>query len=333
MSSEETTLPVWLENSEHVKDISWLHKEQIIMLIQFATAWRTPDKIAKALGLSGENYLRFLNELNDSNSSLRAIVDFARLKNAGEINANAALRAKESSSGLKAYNELIDKEKINELKEAIVPSIDTEERVVYKNAVHDELSMFTELQDFFLNATETDNIPEKLKEYWQKLNIVHDILSSFQFRSRGRKYCMRIIQKKLGCKERYAYRLINESIQFFNIQESKTSWYNRLLEDLDKIKSICWSTNNFQVFIDAIQTQTKILHDMKDHQDIPPEVYKERVIITSHNPEEFGISSVDRKELMKMIKNWKITKEEKLKLKQEISIEEDNEDNTEKDIS
>lgn len=322
MSSEKPTSFQWLQSTGKLNDISLLSPFELEMLInQYCIAWESHYKIATALGLEKERLNAFLKEMGNPSSPIRIAVDLAKLKYHGEMRAGAAKRAKESVMGLKAYNELITKEKTDQLRDVIFPEIIPESKNLFRGDAKNELSLFGELQDFFLNAKPSDDVPVVLQEYWTKLNIVDDLLRSFEYRARGRKYIMNIIRQKLSCSEQYAYRIINEATQFFNINENKNTLLNRLFEDLEKIKAIAIASQKDDTFIAAVQQQKEIVKLMTDSTDIPPELYEGRVIITSHDPKEFGIAPVDRGELSAMIKKWKLDKNLEQKLLKEIDYE------------
>jgi len=319
MSSEKPTLPQWLVEA-NVRDNIFLTDDQILKLIRFSVIWFTPAKLSKCIGLDSDNHKRFIKEFNDNDSIIRKIVDFARLKNESEINANAAARAKESATGLKMFRDIQLNNEIEEMKQCMIPVINTADKDIMEvKDVRKEISYFQELQDWIMNGNDADKIPDVLKNYWSKLNFIYDLISSFEFRAKGRNYIAKLIMNKYGCSDKRAYLLINEAIQFFNFNQPKDQWYNRLLEDLEKIKAIAWKQNDKAAFIDAVKEQTKINALRKDTQDIPPEIFEARVLITSHNPEDFGIPKVPRKEIVRKIKSWKLKKEDELRLLQEIN--------------
>lgn len=320
MSSEEITLPQWLIEAD-VREQIWLSDEQIAALIRFSVIWYTPGQLSKCLGLDSENSKQFIKEFNDNDSVLRKIIDFARLKNESEIQANAADRAKESATGFKMFKDIQLNNEVEELKQALIPVInDTDKDIMTIKDVKKEISYFQDLQDYIMNGKDTESIPNVLKEYWSKLNFIYDLISSFEFRAKGRNYIAKLIMNKYNCSDKRAYLLINEAIQFFNFNQPKDQWYNRLLEDLEKIKAIAWKQNDKTAFIDAIKEQTKINALRKDNSDIPPEIFEGRVIITSHNPSDFGIEPVNRNDMIEKIKKWKLKKEDEQRLLKEINL-------------
>jgi hypothetical protein len=185
-----------------------------------------------------------------------------------------------------------------------------------------------------MNASPSEIIPVVLQEYWNKLNIVNDLLASFEFRAKGRKYIMNIIRHKFGCSEQYAYRIINETISFFNINEEKSSVIRRLIDDLEKIKAVAWHQGDSPSFINALKEQVRLAEMIKDSSELPPEIYEGRLIITSHNPEEFGIKPADRNALKARIKRWKLSSDEKQKLLNEIDVYDNEQENiSQEDLS
>jgi len=317
MSSEERTLPTWLENSPVLNEI-WLDSSLIPHFVNHCYAFSSPVKIAKALGLRGDEYNHFLSDFNNLESHIRSIYDFVKLELAGQLNINAINRAKESSTGLAMFNKIEQEKKINELKAELMPSLETKDDIFLRGKINDELSYYSQLQEFIFNGKPMDAIPATLQAYWSKLNIVHDIISSFEFRAKGRKYATSIICKKFGCSEQYAYRIVHEATQFFCINEDKSQWYKRLLDDLEKIKALAWQSNDFKVFVEAVKEQRNLLDQMKDNDDIPPEVFEARTIITSHDPTLFNIKPVSRKELKARVMKYKLSKEEKKMILKDI---------------
>lgn len=330
MSSENQTSNQCPENKENplisflaehglLNDI-WLNKDELDALIVFAPIWHSPDKIAKCVGVSGERYSLFIKEMHDPLSPIRQIVDFVRLKESAEIKANAILRAKESAAGERAFKLIEDEEKIKSVRANLLPDLDGPVPDLLRGDARKELAYFSDLQNFFENGNADQPIPDYLLPYWNKLNITIDLLNSFKYRAKGRKYIMKVLRKKFDCSEQYAYKIINDAAYFFNINEDKNILFRRLYEDLEKIKVIAWEKNDDKTFVDAVKQQKDIVIAMRDSSDIPQELYEGRVIITSHNPEDFGIAPVDREALAAKIKKYKISKLEKQKLLNEINI-------------
>lgn len=319
MNSDIETLYQCLQE-DNALEKCWLSPDETKALIKFCTIWDTPYKIAISVGLSKDKLNKFLKEYNDNFSTIRNIVDLARLKQSAEIRANAAIRAKESVSGEKAFRELMESDKVADLRKALVPVLEDPE--VPHNIPQDffnERTHFAELQAFFENGTLEDNIPDRLIQYWNKLNLTVDMLKSFQARAQGTRYIIKVLMKKLGCSESYAYRIMREAQYFFNVQEDKSLIYSRLLEDLEKVKCIAWEKGDDKTFTEAIKVQHDIAKSMRDNKDIPQEVFEGRVIITSHDPQEFGIEPVSRTELAGKIKKFKISSQEKQRLLNEIN--------------
>lgn len=296
-----------------------LSEKQEKQLADFAPIYYDPRKLAKLIGIPADAFALFEAEYNNAESHIGSIVSLARLKEEAEINLNASKSAKTSTTSLSQYNKLIKDRKREELKKKVIPGYNPEKPKRGKMKYHSEY--FEMLQDYVLKGNSIDVMPMHLRDHWERLKIVRDISNNLEIRAMGTQYMINMICASAECSESVAYALQREAATFFNISEPKNLWYERLLRDLDMIKMMALSDDDYDAFLKAVQIQHGINKDKKDITDVPAEFYEGRyVLISSHTPEDFGIESVDREKLLAKIESWNLTKEEKERVKKDAGL-------------
>jgi len=304
-----------------------LSNEQWTELEQFAPIWYSPKKLGQTLGLHDDELKIFIFDCANPDSEIYKAILTARLKSEAEIKVSLTSSAKSSSGVAKDLRKIMHDEQMDNAREEIFPGM--AEFLQMRRSLKDSYSYnsahYEAHRNWILSGKPLETASEQLLEYWKRLKIVLDISNDFRARARGNEYRINLVRQSVGCSESHAYVLIREAANFFTISEPKTTWYNRLLANLDKLFYLAIADGNLELATTLIGRQESIVSKLQDSTDLPPELYEGRTIITSHKPEDFGLEPIDRDKLQTMIHRWKLDKEQKEKLLRDAGIKENEE--------
>lgn len=318
------------ENNGYLQRLTLsLSEDQIEHLKQFSIVIYSHKRLGEALGLMGNELNQFITLCTTPESEIYNIIKKAKLQTEAAINYELSQSAKVSSSAYKDYIKALDREKAEAIKEELFPGYAEFKKAPksIRDSWEYRSSYYDQLEQWIMSGKSTDILPPQLKEYWQRLKIVRDISNDFQARAKGNEYIINLIRETVGCSESHAYVLLREASTFFNISEPKSVWHHRLLLDLDRVKTIAFASNKYDEVLKAIELQSKILKEIKDEKEFPAELFEGKTLITSHNPEDFGLKPIDRDALFDRIKKWKLTAEERKRIIIDAGIDDKDEDN------
>lgn len=315
MNSEETGSRTYTDGN--------YNDEQLAYLEQLASIGFSPRKIAITFGVPTRLMQSFINEIEKEGSTLNAIYLRGQYKTEAEAKLNIANSSKSSIAAFQEMKKSQIESDIDELKRSLEPGyeLDTTPTLAIQAQYNDSLDYYHALKEL-VNTGNCDKLPAHLQEYWQRLSVAHDLISNFQNRAKGRRFVIRQLKLKYSdLSERQCYRIINESISFFNVDIDRNHWKNILCESLDKAIAVAWKMNRMDWIIKAIHEQALIqgLH-LEEKEAIPEELLEKKVIVISSNAKEFGYEPVARKDLLEQIKKYDISRRDKQRLAKDAGI-------------
>jgi len=299
-------------------------EEQLAHVEQLAGIGFLPRKIGITLGIPSRLIKRFIQEIQTEGTAL----NFRYLKGQYLTEANARKNLTESSKGsftaFKEMRELQKETEVDELKRTLEVgySHGEEPQLALKAQYKDSLDNYLALKEFVAKG-ESDHLPANLQEYWNRLSCTHDLISNFNNRAKGRKYVVRQLRLKYpDITENTAYRMINESVSFFNTDLDKTQWRNILTEALDKVIAVSWKLNRMDWIIKAIREQAEIQGlKIQDPDPLPEDLLTQKTIIINGDLKQLGVDPIEPKDLIARIKRYKISKADKERLARDAGIE------------
>lgn len=312
MTSEESGSP-------HV-----LTDEQLASIEKLSGIGFTPRKIAITIGIPGRLIRWFTDQCNQQGSEINFRYLKGRYKTDAEAKLNLASSSKSSFSAYQEHRKTLLESEVDDLKEDLEPELSTGEDTKFSlaNQYKDSIDYYHALQEFLAGGEPHDKLPAHLADYWQRLSVAHDLISNFSNRAKGRRYVVKVLMRKYSdITERTAYRLINESMNFFNTDLSRDQWKSVLCESLDKVIAVAWKMSRMDWIIKAIREQAHIqgLH-LQEPEPLPEDLLEEKVLIISSNAKEFGFEPIVRKELLEKIKSYEISKGDKQRIARDAGI-------------
>jgi hypothetical protein len=299
-------------------------EEQLTYVEQLSGIGFLPRKIGITLGIPSRLIKWFVSEMHTEGTTL----NFRYLKGKYLTEANARKNLTESSKGsFTAFKEMRELEKETEVEELkrnleIGYSQSEEPQLALQAQYKDSIDNYLALKEFIAKGS-SDNLPAYLQEYWIRLSCVHDLISNFDNRAKGRKYVVRQLRLKYpDVTENTAYRMINEAVSFFNTDLDKSHWRNILTEALDKVIAVSWKLNRMDWIIKAIREQAEIQGlKIPDADPIPEDLLGQKTIIINSDLKLLGFEPVDPKDLLARIRKYNISKADKTKLARDAGIE------------
>lgn len=300
-----------------------LTDEQLQEVEKFASIGFSPRKIAVALGIPGNLAHIFVTEAEQEGTPVNQHFLKGVYKTEAEARLNIASSAKSSIFAYQEMKKSLLESEVDELKRKLEPTAEVTHQPTFELSCQyrETLDDYYALKQYYEEGS-GDSLPANLKQYWDRLSMAHDLITNIADRAKGRKYVVNVLKSKYpGISDATAYRLINESINFFNTTLDRSHWKNFLCETLDKVIAVAWKMNRMDWIIKAVGEQAKIqgLHN-PEQEPIPEELLAQKVIVISNNARDFGYEPISKSDLLARINQYEVDNLHKKRLARDAGI-------------
>lgn len=182
---------------------------------------------------------------------------------------------------------------------------------------------YRDLQEWLLNSSVEEILPDYLKSYQAKLDTAHDLIKGWGHMAKGKKYMIRQLMLKYNCNERYAHQLLYEAGNWYYAEPvlTKDEHTNFLVERLDKFIMEASLAKQYNAVAKLQELQINLMGLMKEEPaELPEEYYRKPIMIYTAKPKDLGLPEVDRRELLAQINSFEVSEKDRNRLKFEAKI-------------
>jgi hypothetical protein len=306
---------------------------QLEFFDKLSTAGTPPEEIALVMGIPSSHERWFLEQINTTGTELNRRYLKGVLLTTALGRLNLAEGAKSSVMNFQAYRESLLSMEVDDLKRLLDNPSGKEEPVeepsgeepstALKQTYKDSLEDYHALKEYVANGS-SEKLPAHLQAYWHRLTTAHDLICSFSVRAKGRRHVVKMLRMKYpDISEATGYRLIQDALNFFQVDIDKNQWRNILCESLNKVIAVAWKLNRLDLMIKAIGEQSKILGlHHPDPDPLPDDLLGPKTLIISADARQFGFPEVSRKEITIRLNQYNIPAHEKKRIAADLGITE-----------
>lgn len=181
--------------------------------------------------------------------------------------------------------------------------------------------------DAYIQRGEFTSLPEHMTVYLKWMEEAHDWYYKFKSRNWVMRYLIANCQDKDGNHISYylAEKIFNDMLSFFYADKNfkRNSWLRYLSERLEMGAALALDDNDFETYGKNLERAAKVAAMIEvDKSEVDPRLLDRRPRFFVTDAKQLGLPPVNKHKLARQIDEMELNEQEKMKVKQDLGVEE-----------